>query len=57
MNSSLNTWTCHVDTCPFETRSANCRPAGCFRQLVQVQYGANIWATHPDNLMIDWSRR
>jgi len=27
------------------------------RQLVHVQYGANIWATHPDNLMIDWSRR
>ncbi|MGM5068152.1 hypothetical protein EU244_025175 [Rhodococcus qingshengii] len=27
------------------------------RQLVNVQYGASIWATHPDNLMIDWSRR
>lgn len=27
------------------------------RGLVNVQYGANIWATHHDNLTLDRSRR
>lgn len=27
------------------------------RGLVNVQYGPNVWATHPDNLRLDWSRR
>ncbi len=27
------------------------------RGLVNVQYGPNVWATHPDNLRLDRSRR
>lgn len=34
MNSSLNTWICPRSTCPSKTRSANCRPAGCFGETL-----------------------
>lgn len=27
------------------------------RGLVNVQYGPDVWATHPDNLRLDRSRR
>ena len=33
-NPNLATWECHTDTCPFEIRSANCKPAGCFGETI-----------------------